>query len=208
MPDDRDLPAIARLAAMRGAAEAVETILVGISVQPHRFDRAHPGGGEAVRDIGFQVELRVAGAAGGEEAFVGGVVGLEAALERVIDLVAGARDARADRGADAVALARRALPSPATSRRSRRRARPSTRHAPRRPRRPRASASSTGAQSAVRMPSAIPGRSVTTASACGRRRLVPRLGDGDAIGRMDLIRVEQDRAGQHRLGRAAAGSRR
>ena len=34
--------------------------------------------------------------------------------------------------------------------------------------------------------------------------LVPRPGHRDAIGRMDLVRVEQDRAGQHRVARQPA----
>src|SRR3546814_14555592 len=46
----------------------------------------------------------MARAAGGEEALVGGIGFLEAGDEGGIDLVAGARDARADRGGDPRAI--------------------------------------------------------------------------------------------------------
>src|SRR3546814_10677703 len=98
--DQRYLAAVAGLTAMRRAAVRVETRGVRIGVLAQHLDARDPGGGEAVRDIGFEVELRMARAAGGEEALVGGIGFLEAGDEGGIDLVAGARDARADRGGD------------------------------------------------------------------------------------------------------------
>src|SRR3546814_1464197 len=91
---------------MRRAAVRVETRGVRIGVLAQHLDARDPGGGEAVRDIGFEVELRMARAAGGEEALVGGIGFLEAGDEGGIDLVAGARDARADRGGDPRAIER------------------------------------------------------------------------------------------------------
>src|SRR3546814_19572809 len=58
----------------------------------------------------LEVELRMARAAGGEEALVGGIGFLEAGAEGGIDLVAGARYARADRGGDPRAIGAAALP--------------------------------------------------------------------------------------------------
>src|SRR3954463_14690390 len=99
----RNLAAVIGLALVGGAAVAEETHGVGIGVQPEHFDAGEAGGGEAVGDIGFEVELVVARSAVGEEAFVGGVGFGEAAEEALIDFVAGAGDARADRGGDALA---------------------------------------------------------------------------------------------------------
>ncbi|CAB5370585.1 unnamed protein product [Rhizophagus irregularis] len=89
---------------MRRAAEAEEARFIAIGVEPEHRHAGDPGGGDAVRDIGFQIELEMARAAFGEEAFIGRVVGCEAIRKARVHLVTGARDARADRGGDAVAL--------------------------------------------------------------------------------------------------------
>src|SRR3546814_1806010 len=88
--DQRYLAAVAGLTAMRRAAVRVETRGVRIGVLAHHPDARDPGGGPAVRDIGLEVELRMARAAGGEEPLVGGIGLLEAGDGRGIDLVAGA----------------------------------------------------------------------------------------------------------------------
>ena len=104
--------------------------------------------------------------AAGEEALVGGI-GLEEAPRKSRRPRRTAADARADRGGDPVAPRAELL-----HRRDRRVGTPAS--APRQPAwaapttPASASASSTGAQSAVRMPSSRSGRSVTIASACGR----------------------------------------
>ena len=87
-------------------AEAVETILVRISVEPHHLDGPDASSGKAMRDIGFEVELGMPLPLGGEEAFVIRIVMFEAALEVAIDLVACARDARGSAHARASASAR------------------------------------------------------------------------------------------------------
>ena len=67
-----------------------------------------------------------------------------------------------------------------------------------------ASASRTGAQSAVTMPSSRPGRSVTSASACGRSVVGHGSRDDHRGRRMDLVDAGQRRAGQDRVGGEAA----
>ncbi len=84
-----------------------------------------------------------------------------------------------------------AIPSSPTRLRSRREARLSIRHARRRSRVLSASANSTGAQSAVRMPSASPGTIRRhRVGLCGPCRC-PWLGDDDRIGAVNLIEREK-----------------
>ena len=59
--DSAELSAIVGLAAMRGAAEAVEAVRVGISVEVERLDLTDPRGDQPMDDIGFEVEVRLAG---------------------------------------------------------------------------------------------------------------------------------------------------
>ena len=111
--------------------------------------------------------MRLAGRAVGEKASVGGIVGEESLAERLVHLIGSAADARADGGVMPLAACARAL-----HRFDRRIGHAGERSAP--PGMSRAdhpaasSANRTGAQSAVRMPSSKPGRSVTMASAGGR----------------------------------------
>ncbi len=153
---------------MRRAAEAEEAILLRIGVLAQRDDPRDPGSGQAMRDIGLQVELVMIGPRPvGEEALILRRLFGEAAQETGIDLIAGARDARADRGGDALAAgAKASIASSVASVMP-----PSAPFHPAwaAPTTPAsASANKTGAQSAVRIPSNRPGRFVTSASPCGR----------------------------------------
>ncbi len=89
---------------MGRAAEAEEAVFLRIGTPAQRSDACDPGSGEAMGDIGLQIELvMVRAAAIGEEAFVFGCLLDEAAQKGRVDLIAGARDARPDRGDDPVA---------------------------------------------------------------------------------------------------------
>ena len=188
---------------MGGSAVGEEPRFVGISVEPERGDTADPGGGEASDAIGFEVEMRLASGAVGEKAVVGGVVGQEAGAEALVDLIAGARDARADRGGDAIdprAEAEHrgdgAVGDPGEG----------------------AAPAGVGGTDHARFAvgeqdrGAIGGNDRQQEAGAGGDQRVglgslvvgPGIGDDDAVGRVDLIGRHQWRAGEKEVGGAAA----
>jgi len=85
------------------AAVGVEAVRVRISVEAERLGAGHARLCQPGEDIGLDVELVMAPAAGGEEALVGGVGLAEAAGEGFVHLIALAGDHRADGGGDPLA---------------------------------------------------------------------------------------------------------
>ena len=169
--DRRESAAVIRLAAQAGAAVAEEVAVLGAGVVGQHLDRGEPEPFELVGDIAAEIEaparlaLRVA--VGAEVAAVRRILGDEGRGEFRSDLVGVAGRCRGRWRRGCAAAARRASPSPRRSPPARR---------PIAPRQPAwaapitpasASANSTGAQSAVRMPSAMPRVRVTMASAFG-----------------------------------------
>ena len=55
--DERDLAAVAGLAAMGGAAEGVEAVGLAVRILAERLDAAETAGGEAGQDEGLEIEL-------------------------------------------------------------------------------------------------------------------------------------------------------
>ena len=78
--------------------EAEEAVGIGISVEVERLDLVDPGGDQTMNDIGFQIEMRLAGRAGDEEALIVSVRVEETRAEGLVDLIGGLRDARPDAG--------------------------------------------------------------------------------------------------------------
>jgi hypothetical protein len=85
---------------MDGTAVAVEAVRVGVSVEVQGFDLVDSCGDQAMNDIAFEVELRLAGVSCGEESRIVGVVGQEARAKVLVDLVGGLADAWTDRRVD------------------------------------------------------------------------------------------------------------
>src|SRR4051794_36367327 len=103
--DHRHLHPELLLAPLRRPPEAEEAGLVRAGVVRQQLWLGDAGAAEAVGDVGLEVEEAVVGAVGrGEVARGVRVLGQEALLELRADLVGLARDAGADRGADAVGL--------------------------------------------------------------------------------------------------------
>ena len=88
---------------MGRAAIAEETVGIGIGVEIQFLDLPDTGGDQAVNDVAFEVEVRLAGGAGDEEADVVAIGVEEAGAECVVDLVGWLSDARPDRGVNALA---------------------------------------------------------------------------------------------------------
>ena len=193
---------------MGGAAVAEEAVGIGIGVEAERLGAGHAGFGEAGEDIGFEVELVMALAARREEALVapapprrsGG--GRRRPPRRLCARSPGRSRRRsgsrsAPRSSIAATVASITPPSapfqpawaaPIT---------PASR-----------SASRTGVQSAVRMPSARPGRSVTIASAWRAGVVGPGRVGVERVGRMDLVDGDQPRARARPPRPRGGGSRR
>jgi len=156
-----------------------------------------------VGDIGFEIELVMAGLAGGEEALVRGVGVVEPSHKAVVDLIAGAGDARADRGGDALA------PGAEPFHRGERR----IGHAADRTLPPGMRGTdhaglgigeqhrrAIGGEDAEREARTIGDQRIGMRP----RRLVPGIGDGDGLGAVHLEQADQPPAGQHRPDRAPA----
>ena len=77
-----------------------------------RFDLVDAGGDQAVNDISFEIEVRLARRSVDEEAGIVGIVREEAIAECLVDFVGGLADARPDGGMDIRRAARRGAPSP------------------------------------------------------------------------------------------------
>ena len=88
---------------MGGPPIAVEALGVGIGIEVKSLDLPDAGGAQAVHDIGFEVEMRLAPGRIGEEARVGRVRLDKAEAEGVVHFVRGLGDAGSDRGADMLA---------------------------------------------------------------------------------------------------------
>src|SRR5690348_246489 len=85
---------------MSRAAKAEEACVVAISVEVQGLDLVDPGGDQAVNDIGFKVEVRLATRPCEKEALVVRICVKEAGTECLVDLVRRLRDTGADRGVD------------------------------------------------------------------------------------------------------------
>lgn len=88
---------------MGRAAIAEETIGIDIGVEIQFLHLPNTGCDQAVNDVAFEVEVRLAGGAGDEEAGVFAIGVKEAGAECVVDLVGWLSNARPDRGLDAIA---------------------------------------------------------------------------------------------------------
>src|SRR4051812_20093213 len=86
------------------AAKAVEASGIGIGVEPERLDAADPGLRQLRDDEAFEIELPMARAAEREEALIGRAGVAETLFEAIVDLIGRARDRRADRRRDPLAL--------------------------------------------------------------------------------------------------------
>src|SRR6476661_1790628 len=98
--DGAQLATIVRLAAMGRASKAVEAVGVGVGVEGQRFDLADTGCDQAVHDIGFKVEMRLARRAVDKEALVVRVSVDETRAKFLVHFVARLRNARPDRSVD------------------------------------------------------------------------------------------------------------
>jgi len=94
---------------MGGSTVAEETIRFGIGVEVERLDLVDSRGDQAMNDIGFEVELRLAGVPCDEEAGVVRIVLKEACSERFVHFVGRLRNARPDRRMDILASRAEAL---------------------------------------------------------------------------------------------------
>ena len=97
------MSAVVGLAAMGGAAEAVETDRIGIGVDPDDVDAADFRKAEAMRDIARKVEMQFAAVSFGEEPGVACILVEEAVAKGAIDLIGLLGDAWTNCGNDAVA---------------------------------------------------------------------------------------------------------
>jgi len=101
--DRAQLAAIIGLPLVGCPAVTEEALWIGIGVEVKRLDLADSRRKQAMDDVARQVEMRPLIRPKGEEARIGGIVVEEARLEASIDFVRRRTDARADRGAGAVA---------------------------------------------------------------------------------------------------------
>ena len=81
---------------MRRSPEAEKPVRVAIGIQAKRFDFADTGSEQAMNDIAFKVEMRLAFFAHHEEALIIGIVVKKARPKSLVDLVGTLRNARAD----------------------------------------------------------------------------------------------------------------
>ena len=94
---------------MGGAAEAVETVRIGISVEVRELDLREACAAEAMGYVPGEVEMRFSLRARDEKALIG-LIGVEEALaEGLIHFVGGLRDTWADSGGDPLAPGPEAL---------------------------------------------------------------------------------------------------
>jgi len=98
--DGAELPPVIRLAAVGRAAKAEEAVRIGISIEVECLDLPDARGDQAMDDIGFKVEVRLAGRSLDKEARIVSFVLDEAAPEGFIDFVTGLSDAWPDGGMD------------------------------------------------------------------------------------------------------------
>ena len=84
-------------------AEAEEAVRIGVGVEVQRLDLADAGGDQAVDDISFKVEVRLARRAFREEAGIVRIGAEETRSESLVDLVGRPGDAGTDRRVDALA---------------------------------------------------------------------------------------------------------
>src|SRR5207302_4612215 len=101
--DRAQLSPVIGLAAVGRAAVAVEALRIGIGVESEGFDRRNSGRPQAVLDISFQIEVRLAPGSIREEPRVSRVGFEEAHAKALVHLVRRLPDAGADRRANAVA---------------------------------------------------------------------------------------------------------
>ena len=164
----RKLPPVCRFAPMRCPAERMKPGGIGIGIQSQIIHLSNSGKQQAMRDIAGKIELPVTGCTGGEEPFRPGTEALAESPHPLRNWPwrwtgrLPRRSARAPRPA-VPSPPRLASSTPPSAPRHPAWAAPTTPAA--------RSASSTGAQSAVTMPSTRPGVAVTSASASGKASL-------------------------------------
>ena len=90
------MSAVVRLAAMRGAAIAVEAVRIGIGVEAERFDLADAGRRQPGDNEGFEIEMGPARRSLAEVALVSGIQGQQPLLEAMVDFVIAAGNGRAE----------------------------------------------------------------------------------------------------------------
>src|SRR3954451_6870830 len=95
--DSAQLPPVIGLAAVARAAIAVETVRFGIGVEVEGFDGGDAGRPQAVFDIGFQIEVRLAPGRIGEKSLVSRIGLQESRAETLVHFVRRLPDAGADR---------------------------------------------------------------------------------------------------------------
>lgn len=98
-----ELPAVVSFAAVRCAPVAVESLRVRIGVAREPLDVADARSDKARRNIGFEIEVRLASRAIHEEPGILGAMVDEARVKLLIDFVRALADARADCSADVAA---------------------------------------------------------------------------------------------------------
>lgn len=107
--DRAQLASVIGLTLVGCPAVTEESVRIGIGIEVKRLDLADAGREQAMNDVARQIEMRSFAWPIGEEAAIGWVVVEEARTKAVVHFVRTRADARADRGADAVAAGAEAL---------------------------------------------------------------------------------------------------